>query len=140
MSAQQRVPLGAKHPGLWRRGDLIVFKYRDNRRRQHWGSARTIAEAKARKAALETDVRRGEYRQQARTTFAEYVRAWLETYQGRTSKRITSSTRSSYRRRLEEDAIPFFGEMLLAEIEPQDIKAYAAHVAAHLPPAVRRAS
>lgn len=128
MSAQ-RVPLGEKHPGFWRRGDKIVFKYRDHRRRQRWGSGRTIAEAKAKKAALETDVRRGEYRQQSRVTFTEYVRAWVDTYQGRTSKRITASTRSSYRRRLEEEAIPFFGEMLLTEIEPQDIKAYAAHVA-----------
>ena len=127
MSAERvRIP---KHPGFYRRGDSVTFPYRDRQGRQHWGSAPTLAAAKRKKAALITDVERGEYRPRSRETFADYARAWVDSYQGRTSRRITAATRSDYRRRLEQEAIPFFGDRLLAEIEPQDIKAYAAKVA-----------
>jgi integrase len=36
------------------------------------------------------------------------------------------TTREEYRRDLERDAIPFFGRMRLAEIEPRDVKRYVA--------------
>jgi integrase len=86
-------------------------------------------EAKARRAALQTDVRRGEFRERPRIRFDDYAASWVETYQGRTSKQIEPSTRASYRRRLVEEAIPYFGGALLAEIEAQDVKAFVVHVA-----------
>ena len=128
MSAQ-RVRI-SKHPGFYRRGDSVTFPYRDRQGRQHWASAPTLAAAKRKKAALITDVERGDYRPRSSETFTPYARTWVETYQGRTSRRITAATRADYRRRLEEEAIPFFGDRRLADIEPQDIKAYGAHVAA----------
>jgi integrase len=127
MSAE-RVPI-AKNPGFWRRGESVCFKYRDSRRKQRWASASTIAAAKKLKAQLETDVARGELDERSRVTFASYARAWLDTYAGRTSKGLTEATRDDYRKRLEQDAIPFFGEMRLQDVRPLDLKEFAAHVA-----------
>lgn len=124
-----RVPIEG-HPGFWRRGKTVCFKYRDRRGRQRWSSAPNLRAAKAKKAAVETDVARGEWRPSSRIGFREYSLSCIETYQGRTSKPIEESTRKDYRRRLKEEAIPFFGDTPIAEIEPRDIKEYVAHVAA----------
>lgn len=119
-----------KHPGLWRQGNAVVFKYRDARGRQHWAKAPTVTEAKRLREAIRTDVARGEYRAVSRERFADYARAWVETYAGRTRSGIREVTLSDYRARLETKAIPYFGTIQLAAIEPQDIKAFAAHLAA----------
>lgn len=121
------------HPGFFRRGRWVVFSYRDRRGRQHWAKARNVTEAKRLKAELITDVHRGEYRPRSRLSFEAYALEWLDAYQGRTSKAIEPSTRANYRRRLEQEAIPFFKGMLLSEIEPSDIKAFCAQVAARVP-------
>ncbi len=62
-------------------------------------------------------------------TFAEYAATWVDTYGGRTSRGVRESTLVGYRRTMRQDAIPFFGRMRLAEIEPRDLKAYAQRVA-----------
>lgn len=124
----ERIPI-PNHAGFWRRGNSVCFKYRDARRRQRWGSAPTLKAAKRKRSQLETDIGRGEYQPVSRETFRSYARSWIETFEGRTSKVITSATRKSYRRRLEEEAIPYFGDMLLTEIRPQHIKAFVRHVA-----------
>jgi len=130
--AAQRIPI-EKHPGFYEQGRSIVFPYRDRQGRQHWGKARTITEARRAKAAIETDVARGEYRPQARTGFATYARSCLASYQGRTSKAIDPITRADYLARLEQDAIPYFGERTLGSIDPSDVKAFCAHVAGRKP-------
>jgi site-specific recombinase XerD len=89
-----------------------------------WGRARTLTEAKRRKAQLVTDVARGEHVPRVALTVPEYGRQWIETYQGRTRKAIGEHTRAEYRERL-EDAYEYFGEMRLATCEPQDVKAFA---------------
>jgi integrase len=123
-----RVPI-PDNPGFWRRGRMVTFKYRDQRGRQRWATAGTLREAKRKKAAIETDVARGEYRHRAAVDFTSYARGWVKTYQGRTSKPVTEQTRADYERRLEQDAIPFFQTMRIGDVEPQDVKAYAHHVA-----------
>lgn len=123
-----RVPI-PDHPGFWRRGQTVYFKYRDQRGRQRWGTASTIRAAKRKRASIETDVARGEWRPRSTTDFATYARAWVKTYTGRTSRPINAHTRADYERRLEQDAIAFFGTMRLIDVEPQDVKAYAHHVA-----------
>lgn len=133
----KRVPI-EKHPGFWRRGGKVVFKYRDQRRRQRWGSARTLTEAKRLRAQLQTDVARGEHRPATSETFKAYARSWVVTYQGRTSQRITEGTRDDYQRRLERDAIPYFGELRLVDITPQELKAFAAYVAGRKRKRVRK--
>ena len=129
-----------KTPGIYKRGGRFSFSYRDNRGRPRWGSAKTLAEAKAKRAALTADVARGEYRALSAVTFQEYAAEWIEHYQGRTSSGVREQTRRDYRRALGLDeegnvpednggAVAFFGRRRLAEIEPRDVKAYLAHVA-----------
>jgi integrase len=81
------------------------------------------------------DVARGEYRKTTRVPFADYARAWIATYDGRTSRGIRPSTIRAYRRDLGLDdegsptgagAVAYFGRMPLAAIGAQDVKAYAA--------------
>ncbi len=57
---------------------MVVF--RDTAGKQRKRAARTLAEARELKAALTTDVKRGEYRALSRVTFAEYARDWVESY------------------------------------------------------------
>ena len=92
--------------------------------------ARTLAEARNLKASLTADVRRGEYREVSKVTFAEYANEWIETYRGRTSRGIRPETMVEYKRQIEKRAIPFFGRLRLVEIEPRDVKRYVATVEA----------
>src|SRR5439155_750456 len=73
--------------------------------------------------------RRGDYQAVARISFAEYTHEWLETFQGRTGRGIRPETLADYRFDLERDAIPFFGRMQLAAIEPRDLKRFVATLA-----------
>lgn len=116
------------HPGFYSRGGRIEFRFRDKKGKRRWRRARTIKEAQRLRAELETDVARGEYRETSRQTVAGYGRIWIETYTGRTSKPIGDHTRADYRTRLEE-AFAFFEGMRMVEVEPQDIKSYAASLA-----------
>lgn len=117
-------------PGVYRRGGRYVVRYRDPQGRQRQRSAATLAEARALRAATLADVARGEYRALSRITFADYAKTWITTYQGRTSRGIRPETLADYKRDLDKDATPFLGRLRLAEIEPRDIKAYAAHIQA----------
>jgi integrase len=135
-----RVPI-PKHPGLYRRGGRVVFRYRDPSGASRWSSAATVAEAESKRAALRTDVERGDYRELSRVTFTEYAVEWIEGYSGRTSRGLREQTRRDYRRALGLDeegavradngaAVAFFGRKRLAAIEPRDVKRYLAEVAA----------
>ena len=127
-----RVPIDG-HPGFYRSEGAakgaVSFRYRDHRNRRRWASAPTVKAAIRRKAELEVDVRRGEYRVTSRETFASYARSWIDTYNGRTARGISETTRDDYRSELEQKAIPYFGRMRLSEIEPRDVKEYAAELA-----------
>lgn len=118
-----------KTPGVFKRGSRYAVRFRgpDGRIRQR--SARTLAEARALRSALATDVHRGEYRELSRIMFAEYARGWVETYQGRTARGVRPATLADYKKQIERHATPFFGCMRLAEIEPRDVKAFAKRVA-----------
>ena len=109
-------------PGIFKRGNRYMVVFRDQTGAQRKRSARTLSEAKAIKAAATTDVRRGEYRTQSNVRFRDHYGPWIDTYQGRTSKGFRDTTRAEYRTDLEKHALPFFGPMKLAEIEPQHIK------------------
>lgn len=119
-----------KTPGIFKRGGGYVVVYRDPSGRPRKAAAKTLAQARDLKAALTADVKRGEYRAVSKVTFADHATRWIETYPGRTSKGIDESTRDDYRKRLVSDAIPFFGRMQLAAIEPQHVPDFAAKVAA----------
>jgi integrase len=130
------------HPGIYRRGNRYVVRYRDGHGHGHKAFARTLAEARDLKAALTADVRRGEHRQLSRVTFVEYAPSWISGYAGRTARGFREPTRESYARELGLDpqtfeplepprgAVAFFGRTRLVAIEPRDVKAYAVKVAA----------
>lgn len=113
-----------KVPGVYRRGRRYVVLYRDPYGRQRSRAASTLAEARLLKSALTADVARGEYRALSRVTFAEYLPEWIASYPGRTSRGFREQTRQEYRRDLERHALPFFGPMKLAEVEPRDVKRF----------------
>lgn len=116
-------------PGIFKRGGKYVVTFRDAQGRSRKRSAATMAEARALKASLTADVARGEFRLLSRTTVADYAAEWIETYHGRTSRGFRETTRQEYRRDLEREILPYFGRRKLAEIEPRDVKAFAAHLA-----------
>ncbi|HEX3329180.1 MAG TPA: tyrosine-type recombinase/integrase [Gaiellales bacterium] len=90
------------------------------------GDSLRIAEVKAKRAAFETDVARGEWRDQSRLTFSAYAEDWVDTFAGRTARGIRPETRADYKRNLERNGTKFFGRMRLAEIEPRDIRRFVA--------------
>jgi integrase len=118
-----------KTPGIYKRGSRYVVVFRDAYGKQRKRSARTLAEARDLKSTLTADVARGEYRTVSKIGFTEYALEWIEHYGGRTSRGIREQTKAEYKYRLKQYAIPFFGRMQLAAIEPRDLKRFAAHVA-----------
>jgi integrase len=149
-SLQSRRLVKTSTPGIFRRGSRYVVVFRDPQGRQRKRSARTLAEARELKATLTADVRRGEYRALSKVSFAEYAPEWIASYQGRTSRGIRPETLADYRADLGLDengqatgkgAVAFFGRTPLAAIEPRDVKAYAAALAARglAPASVRNA-
>lgn len=116
-------------PGIFKRGSKFCVTYRDPQGRSRKRSAATMAEARALKASLTADIARGEFRALSTTTIAEYAAEWIETYHGRTSRGFRETTREEYRRDLEREILPYFKRRKLTEIEPRDVKAFAAHLA-----------
>lgn len=116
-------------PGVYKRGSRYMVVYRDGAGRQRKRSCRTLAEAREQKAIATADVARGEDRRLSQVTFAEYARQWLDTYGGSNGRGIRDETRADYRRRLEQDAIPYLGRLKLSEIEARDLDGLAAAVA-----------
>lgn len=116
------------HPGIYRRAGKYVVIVRDDTRRQIKRFADTLSEARQLKAALTTDIARGEYRPRSSVRFDEYAREWIATYQGRTSRGFKQSTRRDYEAALERHAIPLLGRCPLGDLEPRDIKRLATHL------------
>ncbi len=87
-------------PGIFKKGSRYVVVFRDPSGRQRKRSARTLAEARTLKAALTADVKRSEYVEETRVSFADYALRWIETYDGRTARGIRSGTLRDYRRAL----------------------------------------
>ena len=106
-----------------------MVTFRDPYGKPRKKAARTLAEARALKGQLTADVQRGEYRPVKKVPFTEYALEWIDHYGGRSSRGVRPETVADYRRRLEREAIPFFGRMPLAAIQPADIKRFARHVA-----------
>ena len=117
-------------PGIYKRGSRYVVTFRDPYGKPRKKSARTLAEARALKGQLTADVARGEYQPVKKVPFTDYALEWIEHYGGRSSRGVRPETVADYRRTLEQKAIPFFGRMPLAAIQPADIKRFARHVAA----------
>ena len=111
-------------PGIFKRRGRYTFRYYDRQGRVRRASASTLAEAKQKRAALNTDVARGDYSPSTTQTVSSYADQWIETYAGRTRRGFREETRDDYRRILKADAKPFLGKMRLGDVRAQDIKAY----------------
>jgi integrase len=108
-----------RHPGIYRKGSRYVVVWRD-RGRQHKRSCRTLADARA----FQGERAAGDSRAPSRVRFDAYAKSWLDTYKGRTSRGFSETTRTEYRRDIERRAIPFFGNLRLDEITPQDLREF----------------
>ncbi|MFN8164213.1 MAG: tyrosine-type recombinase/integrase [Solirubrobacterales bacterium] len=64
----------------------------------------------------------GDKRPASRIGFEDYFREWIETYAGRTSHGFSETTRPEYRRPIETYALPRWGRVKLAEVEPADVR------------------
>ncbi len=119
--AASRVPI-KNNPGYWSRGSRVGFYYRDPNGNIRQATAATLTEAKALRAELQTDVRRGDYRESSKITLAAYVPQWAEGYRGRRTAKVKPNTLYGYKRLLELHVVPVLGQTRLAAIEPRDIK------------------
>jgi integrase len=117
------------HPGVFKRGDGYVVRFRDPNGRTRKRCARTLTDAIALRATLRADVIRGEYRDVSQLTLGEYAPEWLVGYAGRTSRGIRAQTLADYRRLLEHPtrgAIAFLGARTkLAALTAPAVKGYA---------------
>src|SRR6266540_3930118 len=75
-------------PGIYRRGNRYVVRYRTRQGKTKKEFAKTIAEARDLRAKHRLDRSRGE---ESRATFEDYATAWIESYQGRTSHGLRES-------------------------------------------------
>ena len=62
----------------------------------------------------------------SRERFAAHALAWVEAYRGRTARGVTETTRKRYRDGLTHHAIPYLGDVRLADLDRQRIKAWLA--------------
>ena len=111
------------NPGYWKRGSRVGFYYRDPNGHRRQATAETLTEAKALRAELDTDVRRGDYREQSKITLAAYLPQWIEGYRGRRTAKVKPYTLTEYERLLRQHVVPVLGQTMLAALEPRDVKA-----------------
>ena len=126
MSAK-RVPV-KNHPGIYKRGSRYSFTYTDATGAQRYGSAATLAEARTAKAAMRTDVARGEFRSPSRLTVAEYAGQFLGSYVGRSGDGVNRDTLADYGKQLHRFC-EYAGRLRMSEVTPQVVRDYAAREA-----------
>ena len=115
-----------KTAGIYKRGSRYQFSYRIDGR-QVWESARTLDDAKLAKAARVTDADRGELDGRSRVLLCDYLREWVERYQGTGRRGYRQETRDEDRRLLEHFALRYFKHRKkLTEVMPRDVAEFVA--------------
>jgi integrase len=124
-SMQSGDPRRCAHAGAdGEEGDLVECSYViawRHRGRQHTETHRTLALAREAQGKRRQAIAS---RPTSRERFEDYALGWLDSYQGRTNRGLSESTRSGYRHLIEQRAIPFFRAYRLAEIEPPDVRKF----------------
>ncbi len=92
--------------------------------RQHKSTHRTLAEAREAQGARAA----GDTRPASRELFEDYAREWIDTYRGRTARGLSERTRRTYRRDLDNWAIPYFRGRRLAAVEPPDVRGFVGNL------------
>jgi hypothetical protein len=114
-------------PGIYRRGDKIVYEWTDAQGKRRRGTVRTIDEARAAKAEHEQDARHGGSPEDGRQTLHEYALEWVDRYHGRGRRGFRENTRGEYRRDLNRYALAYFGERVrVAELTPRHVAKFIA--------------
>lgn len=95
---------------------VVVYRAAGKQRKE---SCRTMAEARAIKAARETDDLRGAFQARSKIPLRACLAEWIETYQGNGRHGFREGTGVEYRRQLRFGAYAFFGERLkLTDVTP----------------------
>lgn len=107
-----------------KRGRTWYAYWYDNKGRQRAKAIGTNKkEAEAFVAAMQTEVATGAYRELKKVTFPEYAQQWLQDY---ASVQVKPSTFLNYSSMINSSLIPYFGNVLLADIQTMDIQRYVA--------------
>ena len=80
-----------RHAGIYKRGSRYVAVWQD-KGRQHKQAFRTLAEALEAKSNRQG----GDRRPTTRRTLEDYAREWIRTYQGRTDRGFSATSRRDY--------------------------------------------
>jgi integrase len=102
-------------PGIYRKAGakvrpyVVVYRAGGKQRKE---ACRTLAEARAVKAARKADDARGEFQARSKVTLRAYLSEWIDAYQGNGRRGFRENTRAEYRRLLDSYAHRFFGERL----------------------------
>src|SRR4051794_37537696 len=94
---------------------VIVWRHRGC---QHKETFRTLAEAREAKGNRDA----GDRRPVARIGFEEYFTGWIDSYAGRTARGFAETSRSLYRRAVEDHALPRWRTWKLGDVEPADVR------------------
>lgn len=95
---------------------VVMWRHRG---RQHKETFRTLAEAREGQGKR----RAGESRPSSRITVEAYFSDWIETYEGRTARGFSETSRSLYRRAIHDHALPTWRSWKLGEVEPAEVRA-----------------
>jgi integrase len=109
------------HPGIYKRGSryVVTWRYRGKLKKSYHRTLTEARRAKGKRASGDTEPA-------SRQRFDAYAQEWLRTFQGRTSRGLSDSTRASYRDATERFAIPYFGTARLGDITAPDVRDYIA--------------
>jgi integrase len=125
MAKAKRIP--TKYTGVFRLGPDGRYGWQLKRNgKLQSGTADTEDEARRARAAADLE---GPAPAGARGDFGTHALEWVETYQGRTRRGFSESSRVDYRQTLTNYAIPFFDDVRprkWAQVTRPDVKAFAA--------------
>lgn len=94
---------------------VVMWRHRG---RQHKETFRTLAEAREAQGKR----RAGDSRPSSRITFEAYFSDWIETYEGRTARGFSETSRSLYRRAIKDHALPTWRTWKLGDVEPAEVR------------------
>lgn len=89
-----------------------------HRGRQHMETYRTFEEAREAKGRKDA----GDRKPKSKTKFGPYFDGWIETYAGRTKRGFEEETRTEYRRSIENEALPLWGDRLMVDLDQGDVR------------------
>jgi integrase len=94
---------------------VVMWRHRG---KQHKETFRTLAEAREAQGKR----RAGDSRPSSRITFEAYFSDWIETYEGRTARGFSETSRSLYRRAIKDHALPTWRTWKLGDVEPAEVR------------------